>query len=693
METQVINQSTEVISNSTIDTGVNFTGGLLQAHETISGWEILERINTLSGEADIYLAQKNDNKGVIKYYRGKISPKTEILEKLKGLNHPDIVNLYEFGQYKERFYEIMEYAAGGSFDSRNEDGSYKHLPLSEEQAIQVCREVINSFKMCHEKGIIHRDIKPANLYYRNADGSDLVIGDFGISSVMDELDKLHKTQTASRTTGYAAPEVLSGVISQKMDYYALGITLWELLTGEDPFQHNGKRRNDAHLIRDTIEGRIADDILSKEPFLSQPMQRLIRGLLVVDHEHRWGYDEVEQHLDGKEVPVHQKGKSTIDITIGEVTCSSIEQIGTALLEYPEASQRYVFRGIVAGYLEDDYPDIAKKIEEITEETSAENDYYNGILKIAYLLNPALPLKLDNGFFANNIDDIIFLLENAPETMLPLLKDESSKLFVYLETINYEDQADEIKDMLGDITDIELVGKATVILKDYIIKPFKLARYADFELSDLEQICNVPKDMQNHILNLVSQKSYEGNFLPWLMLISHVDIDRIKIHSWKEFLDSIGAIKSKKNSAGYYYDRGISHADKNNHDKVINDFSEVIKLEPNNALAYNKRGNGYYYKKQYDEALKDYNEAIRLDPNFPNPYYNRGNIYYARGQGDEAIKEYNEAIRLDPNFALAYNNRGNTYHRKGQYDEAIKDYSEAIRLDPDYADAYWRRGNS
>jgi serine/threonine protein kinase len=251
--TQIITEGTQLVTGSTTETGANFTGGLLQIHEQISGWEVKKKLATISGEADIYIADKNGKPGVIKYYRSVTKPKTEILERLKELHHPDIVDIYDFGIYNDRFYEIMEYAEGGALDTRNDDEkhSYRYLPLSEEEVAGICKEVVSSFKTCHEMGIIHRDIKPANIYFRHAEeivelgedgkerkrykGSDAVIADFGISSIMDEAEELHKTRTGSRTTGYAAPEVLSSLISPKMDYYALGITLWDLLTGKDPF--------------------------------------------------------------------------------------------------------------------------------------------------------------------------------------------------------------------------------------------------------------------------------------------------------------------------------------------------------------------------------------------------------------------------------------------------------------------------
>jgi len=545
METKVIDLpsggGTQIIADGTTGTGANFTGGLLQIHEQVAGWEVMGKLGTISGEADIYVAQKDGQKGIVKYYRSTTRPKTEILEKLKQLNHPDIVNIYDFGLYNDRFYEIMEYAEGGALDTRNADGSYRYLPLSEEKAEGICKEIINSFKTCHEKNIIHRDIKPANIYFRTLEieeiesgegeekktvyrGDDAVIADFGISSVMDDTEHLHKTRTGSRTTGYAAPEVLSGIIGPKMDYYALGITLWELLTGKDPFTlDNGKRRNDAHLIRDTIEGRIADDILSKEPRVSKKMERLIRGLLIIDPEHRWGYDEVTRHLAGETVDFYQEAKKAWTFSIGDIECTSLEELGSAIMENREASEKYIFRGLLAAKLENHHPDISQQIAQIAEETSSANDHDNGILKVAYLLNPGLPLKIANGFKIQNLDDLISLLENAPESVIPLLRDAKSKLYTWLDIMGYNGIAAEIKKLpgiySGGMGNTELAGKAAVLLKKKVIKPFKLARYADFELSTLEQIRKVPKDMQARILTLVNEKSYEGLFLPWLELLA------------------------------------------------------------------------------------------------------------------------------------------------------------------------------
>ena len=548
--TQVINSQpqifggTQIIGDTTTGAGATFAGGLLTKGSEISGWIITDKINVQSGEADLYIAEKNGEKGVIKYYRGHIHPKTDLLEKLVGLKHPDIINVFEYGEYNGHFYEIMEYAAGGSLDTRNEDGTYKYLPLSEEKAVQACKEIINSYKACHEMGIIHRDIKPANIYYKNADGTDIVIGDFGISSIygQDEVAS-HKTQTASRTTGYAAPEVLSGIISPKMDYYALGITLWELLTGKDPFvMENGKRRNDAHLLRDTIEGRIADDLLSREPKLSDSMQHLIRGLLIIDENKRWGYDEVTRHLNGEYVEVARKDVKAWEYPIEDTVCTTLEQVGTAISNNmkSESLRKVIFRGLMTSFFEDYYPDVAKKISDIIENESSADDVELTLRKISLLLNPSLPYFTPNGYKIENIDDFINLLLNAPEEMVHVLDEKNKYFYIYFEHLGYKDKIPDILRLsknLHENSGFSLMmnfGTIAVLLKDKTIKPFVLDKYKNITLTDFEQLSTVPKELQNRIISIIQNKSLDGLILPWLF-IQKSQFSINKIHCWNDLI--------------------------------------------------------------------------------------------------------------------------------------------------------------
>jgi len=547
--TELMHEPTEMMTSGSEENTSGFTGGFLQIGEIIEGWEVTSQLNVRSLEAEVYRAKKDGQEGIIKYYRGITNPKMDILEKMQGLHHEDIVNLYKFGLYKGRLFEIMEYAAGGAYDSRNEDGSYKYLPLSEEETLNICIEMINAFKKCHDLGIIHRDIKPGNIYCRNCSdtpdengrytGIDIVIGDFGISSIMDENEKYRKTRTANRTSAYAAPEILYGELDYKFDYYSLGVTLWELAMGKEPYvTDQGRRLDSTYVMQLALEGFAADNLLRTKPLLSQKLQRLIRGLLVVNPEYRWGYEQVKDHIAGKEVEVKTENKE-LKFNIGEISCANLEELAEAILENPEDAHKKIFDGKLKSALKAKFPEKSQKVEEIAEEASANRDFYNGICKVAWTLSLSVPFKPGNGYVAYGADDICFLIANAPETMLPLLRDKKSRLFAYLEVLDKKKEVSEIKSIVDSCGSAELVSKALVILSGRTITPYKHAKYKSFTLDTPENLASqeIPADLQNRILALINERSCEGLIYPWIDLhLKERGIKEYAPKTWKELID-------------------------------------------------------------------------------------------------------------------------------------------------------------
>ena len=148
---------------------------LLEKGAVVEGWHIEDKIPVESGEADVYIASKGSDKAVIKYYHVGRKPKEEILKRIEGINNTHVIKVFEHGKRKDiwdasgssyeidRWYEIMEYAAGGAIDSA------KYLPIKEDEVLRICGELAEAFKACHDAGIIHRDIKPANIYLRDAE--------------------------------------------------------------------------------------------------------------------------------------------------------------------------------------------------------------------------------------------------------------------------------------------------------------------------------------------------------------------------------------------------------------------------------------------------------------------------------------------------------------------------------------------
>lgn len=147
------------------------------------------------------------------------------------LKHPNIVVIHEVGECAGQPYFSMEYVAGESLARI----ARRQLPTPQ-QAARYVGEVARAVQFAHENGVLHRDVKPSNVL---VDQSGRVrVMDFGLAKQLDADDKLTMTGQIMGTPSYMAPEQISGgaEIGPACDVYGLGALLYELLTGQPPFQ-------------------------------------------------------------------------------------------------------------------------------------------------------------------------------------------------------------------------------------------------------------------------------------------------------------------------------------------------------------------------------------------------------------------------------------------------------------------------
>ncbi len=147
-----------------------------------------------------------------------------------ALNHPNILQVYDWGEENDEPYLVLEYLAGGSLRQVYDTGAL----LTPEQAVAIGLEAAAGLDYAHRRGLIHRDIKPANLLF-DADRR-LRIADFGLARALAEAAWTEPDGAILGTARYAAPEQVEGwVLDGKADVYALALVLYEGVTGETPF--------------------------------------------------------------------------------------------------------------------------------------------------------------------------------------------------------------------------------------------------------------------------------------------------------------------------------------------------------------------------------------------------------------------------------------------------------------------------
>jgi lipoprotein NlpI len=133
----------------------------------------------------------------------------------------------------------------------------------------------------------------------------------------------------------------------------------------------------------------------------------------------------------------------------------------------------------------------------------------------------------------------------------------------------------------------------------------------------------------------------------------------------------------------YYYRAFEYKRKDDLDRAIADYDQVIRLNPKYPAAFINRGNVYIRKGNFDRSIADLDQAISLDPEDAKAFYNRGLAYRAKGNLDRAFADYDQAIELNPKFDAAYLNRGITNLYAGSPPKALADLNQAAAIDPKY----------
>lgn len=149
---------------------------------------------------------------------------------LASLSHAHILKIFDYGQHQDMWYLVMELLSGGSLADHITKG-----PLSLAFTLRLFDQIASALDYAHRRGIVHRDLKPQNVLLDDA--ANALLTDFGLAKLVNSTSGLTMTGSAVGTPAYMAPEQWSsGAIDLRADVYSLGIMLFEMLTGELPFE-------------------------------------------------------------------------------------------------------------------------------------------------------------------------------------------------------------------------------------------------------------------------------------------------------------------------------------------------------------------------------------------------------------------------------------------------------------------------
>lgn len=279
-------------------------------------YQIKELIGT-GGMAKVYLAHDlildrdvavkmlridfRDDESIMRRFQREALAATELV-------HPNVVSIYDVGEENGLQYIVMEYVNGTDL----KEYIHNNYPISFDQIVKMMEQILSAIALAHKKQIIHRDLKPQNILVDSA--GNCKITDFGIALALTETS-VTQTNTLLGSVHYLSPEqARGGVATKQSDIYALGIILYEMLTGDVPFDGESAVSIALQHFQEEIPS-----IKAYYPNVPQALENVVRKATAKDPADRYSSaegmaEDLQTVLNASRVdePVWMPGTKTLD---------------------------------------------------------------------------------------------------------------------------------------------------------------------------------------------------------------------------------------------------------------------------------------------------------------------------------------------------------------------------------------------
>ena len=343
-------------------------------------YEVLRTQEAASGDSDLYMCTDGTSQYLARIFRNRTAVDEKIRDRLLRFRSSGAASIAAIGMYQECPVVVFPCFRWGSLQGER--------MTAEQISREVLPGVVQGLQDLHTAGIVHGSVKPSNIM-RNEDRRTVSLVDFGLAPFRDP-------DSPGLSPEYCAPETVKKEVGEEADWYALGITIYELLCGYTPFA--GMQVEDIAQVRATQGIQFPDQV-------SRKMRDLITGLTWpaisakggrISWDKRWGYKEVKRWLAGEKVRVpgeELRGVGSTEIqpySFCGKQYTDIPSLVKALAENWEDGKKEFTRSLLTKHLLNCRPEAGRKCNAAEEEVERQDGRDDFIFwQLLYELDPDL----------------------------------------------------------------------------------------------------------------------------------------------------------------------------------------------------------------------------------------------------------------------------------------------------------------
>ena len=396
-----------------------------------ANFRIMESLPARGGEADLYVLEPRntshntvgESRRLAKVYRNSIAPNVDVIKRVQAADPAHVVRIEAYGQDADRWWELMEYVERGSLRVLIEqEGPRLHGDLVR----NILQQLNDALADLHKLPLEHRDLKPDNVLVRTRTPLDLIVTDFGISSLMDAS---HHFTLAARTIKYAPPESIGTVVVDQTarrsmvmiehttwDYWSLGMMLVEMLQGAHPFEGLAEIVITNQLVTQNVD-QLTEGVSDPD------WRKLCRGLLRRTPSARWDAEVVSKWLanpsdpslvvaeETTATPASTQAPPTATIAFDGARYATPAELGEALSRDWDKAQSFWMRRFqdVSTWVTDELG-LGALGDALADVDDNDAPLDSQVFSFIYLLAPNAPVRFRN--MDLSVEDLVALGERA-----------------------------------------------------------------------------------------------------------------------------------------------------------------------------------------------------------------------------------------------------------------------------------------